>query len=358
VTKQIIRYAQCWEDAEVLLDALQIQPHHTCLAIASAGDNALAMLARSPRHVVALDYNPSQIACLELRIAAYQVLDDDALLRFSGARQTTDRQALYRLCRPEMSMAARAFWDARPDDIEGGFLAAGRFEKYLAFFQTWLLPRIHPPATIASVFLQKTRAERAYFYDSVWNTWRWRSMFGMFFSRDVMQRAGRDPRFFRHAQVDLRAHLEQRVRHAFVDLDPACNPYLHWMLTGTYGATLPFSLRCENIAAIRANLDRLSLEIRSLEDYLDREQMAIDRFALSDVFEYLDAQTYAARLQRIVARSAPGARLAYWNMLVSRTRPEHLATSIIPDRARADALHETDKTFFYSRFVIEDVCSA
>ncbi len=353
---QPIRYAQCWEDAEVLLDALQIQPHHTCLAIASAGDNALALLTRSPQRVVALDYNPSQIACLELRVAAYRVLDDDALLRMSGARQATDRQAIYRQCRPEMSTTARAFWDARPDDIADGFLAAGRFEKYLASFRMWVLPRIHTPATIASVFLQRTREERASFYDSVWNTWRWRSMFGVFFSRDVMQRVGRDPRFFRHAQVDLRAHLEQRVRHAFVDLEPACNPYLHWMLTGTYGTTLPFSLRSENIALIRANLDRLSWETRSLEDYLECDLMAIDRFALSDVFEYLDTQTYAAHLQRIVERSAPGARLAYWNMLVPRTRPERLATSIIPDRARADALHDIDKTFFYSRFVIEDVC--
>jgi S-adenosylmethionine-diacylglycerol 3-amino-3-carboxypropyl transferase len=353
---QVIRYAQCWEDADVLLDALQIQPHHTCLAIASAGDNALALLARSPRRVVALDSNPSQIACLELRVAAYRRLDDDALLRFSGARQAADRLALYRLCRPEMSMTARAFWDARPDDIAGGFVAAGRFEKYLAFFRTWLLPRIHPPATVASAFLERSRDERAYFYDSVWNTWRWRSMVGMFFSRDVMQRAGRDPRYFRHAQVDLRPHLERRVRHAFVDLDPACNPYLQWMLTGTYGATLPFSLRSENIAAIRANLERLSWETRSLEDYLECEQMSIDRFALSDVFEYLDAQTYAAHLQRIIRRSAPGARLAYWNMLVPRSRPDLLAASIVPDRARAAALHDADKTFFYSRFVIEDVC--
>lgn len=42
----IIRYAQCWEDADILLEALDIQPTDTCLAIASAGDNALAMLSR------------------------------------------------------------------------------------------------------------------------------------------------------------------------------------------------------------------------------------------------------------------------------------------------------------------------
>ncbi|OUC07660.1 S-adenosylmethionine:diacylglycerol 3-amino-3-carboxypropyl transferase, partial [Litorilinea aerophila] len=62
-----IRYAQCWEDADVLLQALAIQPHHTCLSIASAGDNTLAMVAQGPQRVIALDLNPAQLACLALR---------------------------------------------------------------------------------------------------------------------------------------------------------------------------------------------------------------------------------------------------------------------------------------------------
>ena len=49
-----IRYAQVWEDADVLLEALDIQPDDECASIASAGDNAFAMLSRGPRRVVAL----------------------------------------------------------------------------------------------------------------------------------------------------------------------------------------------------------------------------------------------------------------------------------------------------------------
>ncbi len=44
-----IRYAQCWEDADILLEGLGIRPGDTCLSIASAGDNSLAMLARRGR---------------------------------------------------------------------------------------------------------------------------------------------------------------------------------------------------------------------------------------------------------------------------------------------------------------------
>src|SRR5438270_910192 len=67
-----IRYAQCWEDADVLLEGLDIQPSDSCLSIASAGDNALAMLSRAPSRLVALDLSPAQLACVELRGAAYR----------------------------------------------------------------------------------------------------------------------------------------------------------------------------------------------------------------------------------------------------------------------------------------------
>src|SRR4029434_2763681 len=61
-----IRYAQCWEDADVLLEALAIQPGEVCLSIGSAGDNTLALLAREPARVIAVDLNPSHLARLRL----------------------------------------------------------------------------------------------------------------------------------------------------------------------------------------------------------------------------------------------------------------------------------------------------
>jgi len=64
-----LRYAQCWEDADVLVSALAIRPGGTYVAIASAGDNALAMLAAGPERVIAIDREPAQLAALALRVA-------------------------------------------------------------------------------------------------------------------------------------------------------------------------------------------------------------------------------------------------------------------------------------------------
>src|SRR5688572_27622135 len=105
----LIRYAQVWEDADVLLDGLDIQSGDTCLAIASAGDNALAMLAKNPHRVVAIDLSPAQLACLQLRVAAYRRLEHRELLEFIGSIHSRRRLSLYHRCRNDLATEARRF---------------------------------------------------------------------------------------------------------------------------------------------------------------------------------------------------------------------------------------------------------
>ncbi len=57
----LIRYAQCWEDADVLVEALR-PAGRTCLSIGSAGDNSFALLAAGARHVHVAEMNPAQVA--------------------------------------------------------------------------------------------------------------------------------------------------------------------------------------------------------------------------------------------------------------------------------------------------------
>src|SRR5215213_5294871 len=137
-----VRYAQCWEDADVLLEGLDVQPGDVCLSIASAGDNALALLTRRPARVIALDLSPAQLACLELRVAAYRHLTHGELLELLGSRPSGRRRALYRRLRGDLSPAARACWDARPAAVAGGVGAAGKFENYFRLFRTGLLPLV------------------------------------------------------------------------------------------------------------------------------------------------------------------------------------------------------------------------
>ncbi len=350
-----IRYAQCWEDADILLEALDVQPGDTCLSIASAGDNTLSLLARAPARVIALDLSPAQLACLELRVAAYRELQHAELLELVGSRPSRQRAALYRRCRSWLSIDTRAFWDAHPADIGHGIGGAGKFERYFALFRRRVLPWIHGRRAVLSLLESRPPRQRAGFYDQNWDTWRWRTLFRLFFSRFVMGRLGRDPSFFRYVRGSVGERILARARHALRTLDPAANPYSNWILTGTHGAALPFALRPENFHAIRANLGRLEWRRQSLEDFLDsRERTSLDRCNLSDIFEYVSEESYHRSLEKLLECGRPGGRIAYWNMLVPRSRPEGLAERLQPLAELAERLHAQDKAFFYSRFVVEE----
>jgi S-adenosylmethionine-diacylglycerol 3-amino-3-carboxypropyl transferase len=353
-----IRYAQVWEDADVLLPALDIQPTDTVLSIASAGDNALALLGAGAARVVALDLNPAQLACLALRVAAYRELQHSELLQLIGSRPAggEDRARLYARCRSLLTPDVQAFWDARLMEVANGIGSAGKFEAYFALFRTRILPLVHRRATIAALLRGGHRDERERFYRERWDTWRWRLLFRVFFSRLVMGRLGRDPAFFKYVEGSVADRILGRTRHALTALDPADNPYLHWILTGTHGTALPWALREENFEKIRDRLDRLEWHLMTVEAFLERDQgEPVHKFNLSDIFEYMSVENTDRLLERMARASRPGGRLAYWNMLAPRSRPEPLAHRLRPREDISAPLFIKDRTFFYSRFVVEEV---
>jgi S-adenosylmethionine-diacylglycerol 3-amino-3-carboxypropyl transferase len=351
-----VRYAQCWEDADVLVEALDVRPDDVCLSIASAGDNALALLAEGPARVVALDLSPAQLACLQLRVAAYRALEHPELLELVGSTPSSRRAELYRRCRLLLDADARAFWDARPDAVSGGIGGAGKFERYFALFRDRVLPLVHRRRRVQRLLEGGAPERRRAIYRREWDTWRWRLLFRVFFSRRVMGRMGRDPGFFRYVEGSVADRILDRTRHALTELDPAANPYLQWILTGRHVTALPRALRPEHFDAIRANLGRLEWRCESVEDYVaPRGPGAFSKANLSDIFEYMSEDNAARLLERLAACGRPGGRLAYWNMLVPRGRPESLAGRLRPLTSLAERLFWEDKAFFYNRFVVEEV---
>jgi S-adenosylmethionine-diacylglycerol 3-amino-3-carboxypropyl transferase len=351
-----IRYAQCWEDADILLEGLAIQPGDHCLSIASAGDNTLAMLSKSPGRVVAFDLNPAQLACLELRVAAYRALEHHELLELIGSRPSTRRPELYQRCRPLLASDARAFWDAHGTAIADGIGSAGKFERYFRLFRTRMLPLIHSRQRVAELLERKSPDAREAYYAQRWDSWRWRLLFRLFFSRAVMGRMGRDPSFFTYVQGDVAERILAHSRYALTTLDTAENPYLQWILTGTHATALPYALRPEHFDAIRDNLDRLEWQCRPIEEYLDTVgARAVDRFNLSDIFEYMSPVNYHQLLERLAHAGRPGGRLAYWNMLAERRRPATMADMLCPLDELAERLYRQDKAFFYRAFVVEEI---
>lgn len=350
-----IRYAQVWEDADVLTAALRVRSGDTVVSIASAGDNAIGLLTQDPERVIATDLNPTQLACVRLRAAAYRILSHAELLELMGSRASDRRIELLDRIARTLDDANQAFWSARKDDIaRHGVGGVGKFEDYFRLFRTRLLPLVHSRDTVRGLLSPRDLAERHNFYDHRWNSLRWRLLLKVFFSKAVMGQLGRDPAFFDHVEGSASAQVARNTRQALVDQDPSQNPYLAWILTGTHGEALPLALRAENFDLIRDRIDRLEVRLSTIEGLADQGIKA-DAFNLSDIFEYMSVAGYEAAYRTVLDCARPGARIAYWNMMVPRRAPEALADRITPDRALEARLRPIDKAFFYNDFVIETV---
>lgn len=351
-----VRYAQCWEDTDIVIEAMNVKPGDVCVSIASAGDNTLALLARNPSKVYALDLNPAQLALMELKAAAFKLLTYDEMLVVLGYRDGSNRRFLYENLASSLSPAARSYWNSKLDDIECGVVSTGKFERYFEIFRKFSLPFTHSRRTVDALLLPKSREERERFFNRKWNTFRWRALVKVFFSELVMGSLGRDPRFFAYAENGLPEAVMAWTRKALVDQDPSKNPYLHWILKGKFGSELPAFLREENFERIKMNINKLELRQVSLEEFLSEiPQAHIDSMNLSDVFEYVSEDNYKSIMKLIARACKPGTRVVYWNMMARRTSEHSKLQEFKPMTELSEQLFEANKTFFYSKFVVEEV---
>jgi len=351
-----IRYAQCWEDADVLLAALDVQSTHTCLSIAAAGDNTLALVGAGAGRVIAVDLSQAQIACLELRVAAIRSLNHTQFLELLGQNPSDDRQSHYRRCRKLLSADSRHFWDTHPALIAQGIAQGGKFERYLRAFRRYVLPLVHNRKTVSRLFELNDADERRSFYDHKWNNKRWDLLCRLFFSRASLGRLGRDPRFMDFADEPVWESLQRRLPNALVVQRPADNSYLQWILEGRCVSALPYAWRAENFDKIRANIDCLEWRCASIEQVLaELPQGSLNGCNLSDIFEYMSPSDYGQLLSELVRAGAPGCRLVYWNVVTKRQRPKRLGQVLRPNRPLASRLHQQDKAFFYRDLIIEEV---
>lgn len=352
-----VRYAQCWEDADILLRALQIKPGGRYLSIASGGENSFSMLAQGAK-VIAVDLSLPQLAVTDLKRAAYARLEYDDFLTFLGARPMDDRRELYkRALRPYLQPEHRVWLDKHLPLIDGGILHCGKFESYFALFRTRVLPLTHSSRTIEALLVgNPERAAREEFYNKHWNNLRYKALFRIFFSRRVMGRHGRDTAFFQHVRGGVADRIKQRVKAGLIEVNGPDNPYLHYILTGNYGDILPHALRKESFDAIRASLDNLTLLRAPVESTLSgMEDSYLAGCNLSDIFEYMTMEQMNELYTRLLDKAKPHARLVYWNMLAPRRADPELFGARIRGLYKTGAeLLKHDKAFFYSRLIIEE----
>jgi S-adenosylmethionine-diacylglycerol 3-amino-3-carboxypropyl transferase len=351
VRHDYIRYANCWEDADVLIKGLNIQAGDRVLSIASAGDNSFSMLTSDPDLVVAVDINPIQLNLIALKKAAFQVLDYENFLNFLGFNDCSNRWQIFQEVKNSLSPEMANFWTNRKSEIENGIIHQGKFEKYFTLFHKRVLPFIHSKKIVSKLFEDKSASQQLDFHNEKWNNWRWRFFIFVFFGDYIWGRFGRDLRFLKEVKVPVSTFILDQTYQHLSKVNCQNNYFLQYILTGKFKTKLPHYARKENFGKIKSNLDKLEIYHGLAEDAFNKFSN-FNKFNLSNIFEYMDLDLFKTVGDNLIENGRSGSRYAYWNLMVPR-RMSTSSSSLQYDPSSKD-LAAVDCGFFYGDFIIDE----
>ena len=355
----LIRYANCWEDADLLIKTFSEMESPKCVSISSAGDNSLSLLTLDPEVVVAFDLSKVQLASLELRIVAFENLEYEETLYFLGLSDNNygkwNRKDIFNRLKSQLNSDARSFWSKHEHIIATGVIHSGKFEKYLKVFGQKILPFIHSENIRHQLCDNKSLSERNDFYNQKWDNLRWRAIFKLFFSKKVMGRLGRDPEFFKYVETSIGSSILARTKHALTEIDTHTNPYLNYIIFGDFNGVYPHCFRKENYEKIKSNLSAIELYNGSTTELFKEYDIKFNAFNFSDIFEYMDENLFKIISSEIIENSENDSLIAYWNMMVPRNIYDIFPENVDYLEDKSKKLLKEDNAFFYQDFIINRV---
>lgn len=346
IRNDYIRYANCWEDADVLLKGLSVDSGSKVLSIGSAGDNSLSLLADNPKLVVAVDINPVQLWLIELKKLAIQKLDYIEFKGFLGFTDSNTRLLLFDKLKDSLSENSKKYWESNRNLIESGLIYAGKFERYFRMFRRIILPLIHNQGRIDMLFSAKSPEEQKLFFEEIWNNRRWRFLFKFFFSKWFMGRFGRDPEFLKQVNVPVAESISRRAAIHLSSASCQTNYFLQFIMQGSFKSELPHYVREENYEKIRNNIDKIEIFHGLAEDAIT-EFGKFNRFNLSNIFEYMNEEVFRNVVRSLLNGAENESILVYWNLLVDR-KMNQVSKLVTAKSKHSQELSSNDKGFFYS----------
>lgn len=352
VSFDLIRYANCWEDADVLLEGLKPVPGSKILSIGSAGDNSFSLLITDPELVLAVDISKIQIYLIELKKIFMQHLPYHDYLSFLGFQPSNNRENVFNEIKSNLSEEVRLYWQRNIQQIKEGIIFQGKFEQYFQLFSNKILRLIHSKNTINKLLSNKDAEDQKIFYTKQWNTWRWRVLFKIFFSKYIMGKFGRDPEFLREVKIPVGEYIYKQTEKHLQSIYSQNNFILHYNLTGSFGNLLPHYLQPGNFEKIKSNLNKLQLKVGYAEDFL-KENGPFRYMNLSNIFEYMDNNQFTETSKLLIDSIEPNGRIAYWNLMVSRKISEIFSEQMEYLEILSQQLTTKDKGFFYNQIIID-----
>ena len=338
-------YAQIWEDPEVDMEALAIQPDSHVVTIASGGCNVLSYLTADPAKITAVDLNTAHIALNKLKSAAAKHLPDyQSFLRFFGDANSKDNVRAYmQHVRPHLDETTRRYWEGR--DLMGrrriggftrGFYKRGLLGGFIGMAH--LLAKAYgldPKAILEAKSIDEQReifeTKFAPIFDKKFVRWivdQPASLFGL----------GIPPAQYESLASDdaegMRVVLRRRLEKLACDFDLADN-YFAWQAFGRGykkgpDAPLPPYLKPENYAAVVQRADRVEVRHVNFGDYLaSMADASLDRYILLDAQDWMTDEILTNLWTQITRTAKPGARVLFRTAAAPSLLPGRVPDAIL-----------------------------
>ena len=349
-----ISYSQCWEDADILLEGLDLNKNSICLSIASAGENSFSILTKNPKIVYVIDSDPNQLFVFQLKIEAYKNLNHQEFLELMGSKNSTRRALLLNKIKEKLNSNYNRDLLASYENsiIKYGLGGIGKLENYFRIIREYILPLTHSKKIVSELFIKKSAKERKIFYNTKFNNFLWKTIMKLFLSKFMVGLFGRNKSKFKYANLNLYNHIMTQFYKSLVTQDPSNNPYLYWIFHGKHNNILPIAYKKENFELIKNNLTKLVVINSPIVKFIElNKEIKFSAFNLSNIFEYMPQEEFVSTLNSIQRVSKIGARIAYWNMLVDRHLP--LGNKGLKNLNRlSNHLYKKDRCLFYKKFNI------
>lgn len=318
-------YPQIWEDPVVDIEAMELEPSHRVVTIASGGCNVLSYLAEGPAHITAVDLNTAHIALNRLKLAAARHLPDyDAFFSFFGAADTSANvRAFDTYIKPHLDAETRAYWCGR------NAVGRRRIERFSKNFYAYgLLGRFITAGHLAARLYGKNprrlmtatnRAEQIRIYEEDLAPLFEKPMI----RRLLDQRSSLFGLGIPPAQYDALAEgrpmhevIEERLRRLATGFDLKDNYFAWQAFSRGYArngeASLPPYLEPARFEGLRSQTDRVDVRHVPMTVHLSRQDRAsLDRYVLLDAQDWMDDTSLTDLWREITRTAKPGARVIF-----------------------------------------------
>jgi S-adenosylmethionine-diacylglycerol 3-amino-3-carboxypropyl transferase len=365
-------YNQIWEDPDVDMAALRIQPTSRIITIASGGCNVVNYLAANPAKVIAVDLNPNHIALTRLKLAALSHLPtyEDFFQFFGYANTKGNRENYDNFLVERLDQTSRNYWEQwiplrgrRINMFARNLYRYGLLGRFLGILQT--VARLHGKQLKEMLTARTPEEQRAIFN---------RTIAPLFDSKLVKALSKMPVSFYalgippaqydelnKASGGDPAGLIRRRIEKLACDF-PITENYFAWQAFGRRYDTedrgaVPAYLQEQTYKIVRERTDRVETHLASMTDYLAGLQPAsLDRYVLLDAQDWMNEEQITALWRQITRTAAPGARVIFRtagpDSPLERKLPADLIGRWNYEADDAQTYHEKDRSSIYGGFHI------